>query len=189
MIDCPKCSRPNADDALYCDQCRTAVSPDVPGEVHADPCPACGGAIKEVPSVLSMCQDCGIPLGETGPGGAHQEHAEPKPAAQEPETGEKTPCPVCGTENAGKRCKGCLLNFEKSHEPLPCPKCEAEATGDTCSCGAILTLPKLLSFLDKSVRVVCPVCKQLFTVERKECSDCGAETRSADSLKAFAASR
>ena len=186
MLPCPKCSRDNVDDALYCDQCRTAVSPGVQGPVLKDPCPACGGHVRELPSVFAACGDCGIALGEASPGG-HEPRAQ-VPAAAEPEPGEKTPCPVCGVGNgpAASECAGCRIGFKASREPRTCPKCSAETDEDKCDCGAVLTLAKLLEYVDASVRVVCSVCKQPFTVDRPECSDCGARTLPAAALKALA---
>lgn len=193
MIPCPKCSRENDDKALYCDQCRTAVSPDAPGPVHKDPCPACGGPVREIPSVMVACGDCGIALGEATPsaGGRHAEGASEaalshdEPAA---EAGEEVPCPVCGKGNAAGAldCGGCLIGLKPSRGRRTCPKCSAETSEDKCDCGAVLTLAKLLSYVDPSVKVVCSVCKQPFTLDRRECSDCGAETLSADALKAYA---
>lgn len=194
MIACPKCSRENDDKALYCDQCRTAVSPDVPSPVHKDPCPACGGQVREIPSVMAACGDCGIALGEATPaaGGRHAEDAsEPAHSGAAPavEAGEKVPCPVCGEGNAAGAldCAGCLIGLKPSREPRACPKCSAETSEDKCDCGAVLTLAKLLSYVDPSVKVVCSLCKQPFTVDRRECSDCGSETLPAASLKAYAA--
>ncbi|TBR21907.1 hypothetical protein EPO15_09090 [bacterium] len=196
MSPCPKCARQNADDALYCDQCRTAVSPDVPAAVQEDPCPACGGEVREVPSILALCSDCGIALGEgAGEGAAAPEKAPgapPAPAPAAPEApGEKAACPVCGEGNAAGAplCAGCGIGFGKSRGARTCPKCEAEASGDQCGCGAILTLAKLLDYVSPSVRVVCSVCKQPFTVDRGECSDCGGETLPADGLRGLASER
>jgi predicted amidophosphoribosyltransferase len=192
MTPCPKCARQNADDALYCDQCRTAVSPAAPAPVQPDPCPACGGEVREVPSVLALCAGCGLALGEAAAEGGHApERPAPSAPVPAPEPGETASCPLCGEGNpaGAPQCGGCGLAFEKPRGGRTCPKCEAESSEDQCSCGAILTLAKLLEYVDPSVRVVCSVCKQPFTVERGECSDCGGETLPADALKKLAASR
>lgn len=196
MIPCPKCSRENDDKALYCDQCRTAVSPDVPSAVHKDPCPACGGQVREIPSVMAACGDCGIALGEeTHAAGGRRVEGAPEAAsssaeaASDPaEAGPEVPCPVCGEANAAGApdCAGCLIGLKPSREPRACPKCSAETSEDKCDCGAVLTLAKLLTYVDASVKVVCSLCKQPFTVDRRECSDCGSETLPADALKAAA---
>lgn len=197
MLPCPKCPRENDDKALYCDQCRTAVSPEVQGSVLKDPCQACGGTVREVPSVMAACGDCGIVLGEAthGAGGQQaQGPSGPSDSSEEPASGgagAKTPCPVCGEGNAvgALECGRCFIGLKASREPRACPKCSAETAEEKCDCGAVLTLAKLLSYVDASVKVVCSVCKQPFTVDRRECSDCGAQTLPADALKALAASR
>ncbi len=149
--------------------------------------------MRELPSVMAACGDCGIALGEGGPGAAEHRAAGSSAGAEGPvpepgEAGEKTPCPVCGEENLVEslECGRCLIGLKPSREPRACPKCSAETAEDKCDCGAVLTLAKLLSYLDASVRVVCSVCKQPFTVDRRECSDCGAPTLPADALKALA---
>lgn len=203
MIPCPKCPRQNSDEALYCDQCRTAVSPKVSGETLADPCPACGGGVREVPTMMAVCGDCGISLGEGGPDGAAghvdgpagagsgrgvPDHEEPgtEPAA---DAGETSPCPVCGTENPARAaaCSECRIAFGAGRRMLECPKCSERTDEEKCGCGAVLTLTKLLGYVDPSVKVVCALCKQLYTIDRPTCSDCGSETRPADALKARAA--
>lgn len=199
MIPCPKCARQNDDEALYCDQCRTAVSTEAHGGVLPDPCPACGGQVKEVPSTAALCGDCGIFLGEAGQAegsdaAAPNAPSQPRPPRPAPAPAapagpvETAPCPVCGDVNAvdAGECVGCGLFFTKSRTPRPCPKCEAESVEDVCGCGAVLSLRKLAGFVDGKVRVVCQVCKQLFTIDRTECSDCGGETRPAEALKAYA---
>lgn len=194
MIPCPKCARENDDKALYCDQCRTPVSPEAAGAVLEAPCPACGGAMREVPSTAAACGDCGLTLGEGGPAGQEGGHPEGEPSGpaetQAHDGGEKSPCPVCAVENpaGATQCGGCKLAFKKPRRPLACPKCSEESMDDKCPCGAVLTLSKLLGYVDGSVRVVCSVCKQLFTVDRDECSDCGGATRPADALRELAAS-
>jgi len=60
-------------------------------------------------------------------------------------------------------------------------------TGDKCECGAILTLPKLLQYVEPSVRFVCSRCKAPYSKVQEKCPDCGAGLISADRLKAFAA--
>ncbi len=200
MIPCPKCSRENDDKALYCDQCRTPVSPESQGAVLDEDCPACGGEVREVPSTAAECSDCGLALGDGGPregGGAAEPGASAKATAKPAvptdapaaDDGDKSPCPVCGTENGtqAESCADCGLGFGAAVGS--CPKCSAEAEGDKCECGAVLTLARLLEYVDGSVKVVCSTCKQLFTVDRAACSDCGGPTRPADALKALSAAR
>ncbi|MDE2292310.1 MAG: zinc ribbon domain-containing protein [Elusimicrobia bacterium] len=190
MIPCPKCSRENADDALYCDQCRTGVSPKVEGDVLAEPCPACGGKVREVPSTAALCDECGIFMG--GGGGSHGDDPEPEapasPAAEPAADVETETCPVCRASNPVDvpLCGGCRIAFERPPRPIPCPRCGAATRDEKCACGAVMTLPKLAQFVDESIQVVCPVCKQLFTTARGTCSDCGAATVPADDLKDYA---
>lgn len=187
MTPCPKCSRQNAEDALYCDQCRTAVSPAAPAETHPEPCPACGGVVREAPSVVCLCSDCGLALGEAPAGAAAKAAGREAPADDAPPEGPLTPCPVCAAEYpvGSGLCGSCGIRFGRG--TAPCARCGEETDEDKCACGAIQTLQKLLGFVDPTVRVVCVSCKQLFTVARAECSDCGGRTLPADDLKARAA--
>lgn len=188
MIPCPKCARENDDKALYCDQCRTPVAAESQGAVLDEACPACGGEVREVPSTAAECSDCGLALGAGGPEEGHGGGEPAKPAAASaPDDGATSACPVCGAENGAqaKACAGCGIAFGKLRSPAVCPKCEAESAEDKCGCGAVLTLARLLQYVDGSVKVVCTTCKQLFTIDRAACSDCGGETRSADGLKAL----
>lgn len=198
MIPCPKCARENDDKALYCDQCRTPVAAESQGAVLDEACPACGGTVREVPSVAAECSDCGLALGAGGPEEGHGHHPAPAKAAPKaavvpdapaPDDGEKSPCPVCGTENGARAevCSGCGLAFASGARN--CPKCSAETDEDKCECGAVLALERLLEYVDGSVKVVCSTCKQIFTIDRAACSDCGGQTRPADALKKLAAAR
>ncbi|MFA5137919.1 MAG: zinc ribbon domain-containing protein [Elusimicrobiota bacterium] len=187
MIQCPKCSAENDDEALFCDQCGTAISPDALGGALDQPCPACGGEVRETQSVLAVCQACGLNLGEHPASGCQEcapaaaEHG-PAPA---PEEVEKWPCPVCAMENpqGAAQCSDCGIVFKKSPRLRPCPRCSAEVSGDTCNCGAILTLDKLMEYVDPSVQSVCSVCKQLYSVKKDSCPDCGGELEPAEDLK------
>jgi len=60
-------------------------------------------------------------------------------------------------------------------------------SGDKCECGAIMTLPKLLEYVEPSVKFVCSRCKAPYAVFQTKCPDCGGGLLSADRLKAFAA--
>lgn len=100
------------------------------------------------------------------------------------------PCPLCGVENPAEaqNCTGCGIWFEKLRAPAPCPRCERQVpVSGACSCGAILTLPGLMRYIEPAVRCVCLRCKQPYAVVKPECPDCGAGMVSADRLKAFAA--
>jgi predicted amidophosphoribosyltransferase len=99
------------------------------------------------------------------------------------------PCPLCGLETpaSAPRCTGCGLWFQALRKPQPCPRCERPVSGGKCECGAILTLPALLDYIEPSVKFVCSGCKQPYAVSQGKCPDCGAGMISADRIKAFAA--
>lgn len=110
------------------------------------------------------------------------------PAASK--SAEPIPCPLCGAENHedAPHCSACGLWFRKLRTPQPCPRCERPVAGDGhCSCGAVLTLPKLLEFIEPKVRFVCGRCKAPYAVFQPKCPDCGGGLISADRIKAFAA--
>jgi hypothetical protein len=192
MIRCPKCSSENDDEARYCDQCAAAISPGAQGAVLDMPCPACDGEVREVPVPIAVCQECGLHLAADGsPAGecpSGREAAPPEAVEAPPAETEKSPCPVCEAPNpAGSaRCVGCGIVFGRITRPVECPQCSAQCSDDKCGCGAVLTLSKLLEYVDSSIKVVCPVCKQLYSVKKDACSDCGSELRPADSLKTYA---
>jgi hypothetical protein len=50
-----------------------------------------------------------------------------------------------------------------------------------------MTLPKLLHYVEPSVRFVCARCKAPYSKFQDKCPDCGGGLLSADRLKAFAA--
>lgn len=105
------------------------------------------------------------------------------------EAGGLAACPVCGTGNPpqARLCRDCGISFSTAGRPIPCPRCTKPCSGDTCACGAIMTLPKLLSYVDDSVSYVCPRCKHLLTVKAEECPTCAGNVIPADRLKACAA--
>ena len=101
------------------------------------------------------------------------------------------PCPLCGAENpeTAARCGGCGIWFRPPRPAEACPRCERPAPpGGKCECGAILTLPKLLEYIEPSVKFVCSGCKQPYAVFRQKCPDCGGGLISAERIKAFAKS-
>jgi hypothetical protein len=111
-----------------------------------------------------------------------------RPEAPSPKI-ENEECPVCGASNdkAAAKCSGCGILFSKSSaEPIPCPRCSMPCSGERCSCGAFLTLPKLLEYVDSTVLYVCPRCKQLFNAVTVKCSDCDAGVILAARLKRYA---
>jgi predicted amidophosphoribosyltransferase len=100
------------------------------------------------------------------------------------------PCPLCGAAAplSAPRCTGCGLWFQALRKPQPCPRCERLVAGGKCECGAILTLPALLEYIEPTVKFVCSGCKQPYAVLQSKCPDCGGGLISADRIKAFAAS-
>ncbi len=116
------------------------------------------------------------------------ETSAPSPAAKK--AGEPVLCPLCGEENLEEaaRCRGCGLWFQHLRSPQPCPLCELGVSGDgKCECGAILTLPKLLEYVDASERWICSSCKAPYArVQAGACPDCGGDLLSAERIKAFA---
>ena len=108
--------------------------------------------------------------------------------AAEPVKAESAACPVCGKENGknASQCAGCGILFRVTGKLVMCPRCSTAASGDKCSCGAFLTLSKLIEYVEPSVSYVCPRCKQLFSGVATKCSDCGAEVVRAERLKKYA---
>lgn len=115
--------------------------------------------------------------------------AAPPPHEGAAPSGKSHPCPLCGTEcsDTAPRCVGCGLWFASLSRPQPCPRCERTSDQDKCECGAILTLPQLLQYIEPSVRFVCTTCRAPYTVAQAKCPDCGGGLVSADRIKAFAA--
>jgi predicted amidophosphoribosyltransferase len=106
----------------------------------------------------------------------------PEGATMPPE-GEEVECPLCGKRTREAACPGCGLAFESSPASVRCPRCEEERSGDVCECGAILSLPKLLSFVDASVLYVCSKCRKPLTRYVSPCPDCGGALLLAARLK------
>ena len=106
-----------------------------------------------------------------------------------PVSGRTHPCPLCGAEcsEEAPRCVGCGIWFQGFRTPQACPRCERMVAGDKCECGAILTLPKLLKYIEPSVRFVCSRCKAPYAASQPKCPDCGGGLVSAERIKAFAA--
>ncbi|MFA6316871.1 MAG: zinc ribbon domain-containing protein [Elusimicrobiota bacterium] len=193
MIPCPKCSAENDDQARCCDQCGSRLSEEG-GPLLEMPCPACDGDVREVLVPMAVCQECGLHLsadGSPAPSSPCREAAAEAPAetaATAEPAEEERPCPVCETPNRGsaEACTTCGLVFGRITHPVTCPRCQAACGDDKCDCGAVLTLSKLLEYVDPSIKVVCPSCKGLFSKKMDVCPDCGAALRSAESLRSFA---
>jgi len=110
-------------------------------------------------------------------------------AAPPREPAEPRACPLCGEEGSseGPQCSGCGLSFQEHGPTGPCPRCEDDSAVDgKCRCGAILTLSRLLEYVENSVRFICLRCKQPYAVARSACPDCGGELIAAERIKAYA---
>lgn len=153
---------------------------------EAAPAKADAAAVERLTAAILKRVAAGAPLGTAVAEGCREAFSAPAAA---PEPGEPQECPLCGAEcpDEAARCGGCGIWFHGFRTPQPCPRCERPVPGDACECGAILTLPKLLRYVEPSVRFVCSRCKAPYAVPRPECPDCGGALLSADRIKAFAA--
>ncbi|HXS99831.1 MAG TPA: zinc ribbon domain-containing protein [Elusimicrobiota bacterium] len=140
------------------------------------------GTSAGAPLEQAVAEACREVLGAASPSSG-------EPSGGGPEADELQPCPLCGAECAedAPRCPGCGIWFHRLRAPQPCPRCERETAAEACECGAILTLPKLLNYLEPRVRAICARCKAPYAVAHAKCPDCGGGMISADRLKAFAA--
>ena len=149
-------------------------------------------AVERLTAAILQKTGSGVPLEKAVAEGCREVFSAPaaaEPEAAAPEPGKTHPCPLCGAEcsEEAPRCVGCGIWFHGFRTPQPCPRCERLVSGDKCECGAILTLPKLLQYVEPSVRFVCTRCKAPYTIFQAKCPDCGGGLLSADRIKAFAA--
>jgi predicted amidophosphoribosyltransferase len=163
-------------------------------ETEADePSSADPGTVARLTAAILRGANAGVPLEQAVADGCREvfaasapKDAPPAPAA----AGEPLICPLCGAEGPAhaERCAGCGLWFGEPHGAHACPRCDREVRGGKCECGAILTLPKLLEYVEPAVRFVCSKCKAPYAVSQPKCPDCGGGLLSAERIKAFAAS-
>ena len=218
MIRCEKCGQEHADGAVFCLQCgRNLEEAPGAGPGPEEPrCPECGGKVRAGEGGKGVCTDCGtelvarsdapsaaealsrlikeklragIPLELAVDAACAEFLRGPEQAPDEPLGFEA--CPVCGQDHArgSEQCEGCGIVLMANPQRRPCPRCGEEVSGETCGCGAILTLDKLVEFVDPAVQHVCPTCKQLFTVDLADCPSCGSKVLRAARLKEYAARR
>lgn len=162
-----------------------------PGE--APPLKAEAGAVERLTAAILKRAGAGMALERAVAEGCGEILAAPAddargaPAA---ESGDLQPCPLCGFEcpEEASRCGGCGIWFHHFRSAQTCPRCDRQVSADKCECGAILTLPRLLQYIEPAVRCVCSRCKSPYAVVHPKCPDCGAGLISADRIKAFAAS-
>jgi predicted amidophosphoribosyltransferase len=154
---------------------------------EAPPAKADAGAAARLTAAILEKTGAGMTLEKAVADSCREAFAAPADAAREP--GEPQACPLCGADcpDEAKKCVGCGIWFHAFRTPQPCPRCERPVSGDKCSCGAIMTLPKLLQYVEPSVKFVCSRCKAPYAVFQAKCPDCGGGLVSADRIKAYAA--
>lgn len=166
-------------------------------ELHAAegeaPVKADSGAVERLTAAILRRVASGLPIEKAVAEGCREVLAptgDDTSAAGASSGGELQPCPLCGFEcpEEASRCAGCGIWFHHLRSPQACPRCDRQVSGDKCECGAILTLPALLRYIEPAVRCVCSRCKSPYAVVQQKCPDCGAGLLSADRIKAFAAS-
>jgi predicted amidophosphoribosyltransferase len=152
------------------------------------PSKADAGMAERMTAEILKKTSSGAPLEQAVAEACREAFAAPA-AAPEASAAGSHPCPLCGIECSEKapRCVGCGIWFHSLRTPQPCPRCERTTSEDKCACGAILTLPQLLEYIEPSVRFVCTGCKAPYAVFQAKCPDCGGGLLSADRIKAFAA--
>ncbi len=147
-------------------------------------------AAERVTTAILKKTESGTPFEKAVAEACREVFAAPAAAPEaEADHGGTHPCPLCGAECSEKapRCVGCGIWFDSLRSPQTCPRCERAVAEDKCACGAIMTLPKLLRYVEPSVRFVCSRCKAPYAVAQAKCPDCGGGLISADRIKAFAA--
>jgi predicted amidophosphoribosyltransferase len=184
--DCPACGGVVEDrdgDKGVCRDCGL--------ELHEAEPKADEGAIEWLTAAVLQKVAFGVPLERAVPEACREIFSPPAaaPEAAAREAGETHPCPLCGAEcsEEAPRCVGCGIWFHGFRTPQPCPRCERMVSGDSCECGAIMTLPKLLQYIEAAVRFICSRCKAPYAIFQGKCPDCGGGLLSADRIKAFAA--
>ncbi|HEX4047188.1 MAG TPA: zinc ribbon domain-containing protein [Elusimicrobiota bacterium] len=161
----------------------------------APPVKADAGAIERLTQAILRKTGSGLAIEQAVAEGCREVFSAPE---GEPAQGETAPaaapaetqaCPLCGAEcpDEAKKCGGCGIWFHGFRTPQPCPRCERMTSGDKCECGAIMTLPRLLKYVEPAVRFICSRCKAPYAVSQPKCPDCGGGLLSADRIKAFAA--
>lgn len=191
--DCPACGgvvEADGEGSGVCSGCglQLVATPD-------ESCCAGGGAVdagapERLAAAILQKTRAGLDI-ETAVAQACREVLKtPAPTLAEPE-GAPRACPLCAADNSAvaPQCQGCGIWFEHLRQPQSCPRCERSVSGGgACACGALLTLPALLRYIEPSVRCVCSLCKQPYAVVQQKCPDCGGGMIGAERLKDYAAS-
>lgn len=190
--DCPACGgvvEADGDGSGVCSGCglHLVATPD-------ESCCSTPGADSSAPQRLTAAilqkTRAGLDIERAVAEACHEVLKTPAAEPSQPE-GPSQNCPLCAAENpaAAPRCADCGIWFEHLRQPQPCPRCERQVpVGGSCACGALLTLPALLRYIEPSVRCVCALCKQPYAVVHQKCPDCGGKILGAEKLKAYAAS-
>jgi predicted amidophosphoribosyltransferase len=159
-----------------------------------EPAAVDAGTVARLTAAIVRGANSGLPLERAVADGCREVFSEAAaPAAssvkEQAPAGKPLTCPLCGVEGPAdsERCGGCGLWFGEPHGAHACPRCDREVRGGKCECGAILTLPKLLEYVEPAVRFVCSKCKAPYAVSQPKCPDCGGGLISAERIKAFAA--
>jgi predicted amidophosphoribosyltransferase len=186
--DCPACGgkvESRGEGKGVCASCGLELV-ETPEEAPA-PAADAGAAERLTAAILEKTKS-GLPVERAVAEACREIFSQAAPEDSAPE-GAPLPCPLCGAENpqSAPKCASCGLWFHRLRAPAPCPRCERPVVGDgKCECGAILTLPKLLEFVERSVRWVCLRCRAPYAQPQAKCPDCGGGLTSADRIKAFA---
>lgn len=210
MILCQQCSNENTDDSDFCDRCGDRLVQDAknrdseiaesevafPKEddsnAEVDPSIPLSRQLSES---IKQKVNAGMPLDFAIEESCVELVAEPAFQQSRPRQDHEKQvemksedCPVCGEENASDeaQCGKCGIVLKRTSEFVTCPKCGLKTCNSgKCECGTILTLSRLLEFVDPSVMSICRRCKQLYTAYRPLCSDCGGDLVPADRLKKY----
>lgn len=191
--DCPACGGAveiGADGDGLCSRCGLALVATPDESCCAGGAAVDAGAPERLTAAILQKTRAGLDIERAVAEACSEVLKTPEPPHSEPEDAPRT-CPLCAAENpaAALKCAGCGIWFEHLRQPQACPRCERQVpVGGTCACGALLTLPALLRYIEPSVRCVCALCKQPYAVVQSKCPDCGGALLGAEKLKAYAAS-
>ena len=189
---CPACGGVVQDRGAGVGVCRSCGLELHAAEGEAPKVDAGADAAERLTAAILRRTAAGMPLEKAAAEACREllgARADEPPATDAAEAGKLHPCPLCGAEcsEEAPRCVGCGLWFHGFRTPQACPRCDRMVAGDKCECGAIMTLPKLLQYVEPSVKFVCSRCKGPYSKFQAKCPDCGGGLISADRIKAFAA--
>ena len=186
---CPACGgivQDRGDGNGVCGECGLELA-ETPTELAPD------GVVEKLTAAVLRRANAGIPIQQAVVEACQEIYAPHSEETASAVTATETahPCPLCGAEcpESAARCGGCGLWFHQPRAAESCPRCERPASpSGKCDCGAVLTLPKLLKYIEPSVRFICKQCKQPYTILHPKCPDCDGGLISAERIKAYAKS-